>query len=47
MLNSRQIQTTPNNDDANKFTFKGKKYIISIILIIISGRNRRYKRWKN
>ena len=27
MLNSRQIQTTPNNDDRNKFTFKGKKYI--------------------
>ena len=27
MYNSKQIQTTPNADDRNKFTFKGKKYI--------------------
>ena len=33
MYNSKQIQTTPNADDRNKFTFKGKKYIISIISI--------------
>ena len=24
MLNSKQIQTTPSNDEGNKFTFKGK-----------------------
>lgn len=31
MLNSKQIQTTPINDEGNKFTFKGKlKYILKI-----------------
>ena len=24
MLNSKQIQTTPNNEEGNKFNFKGK-----------------------
>ena len=24
MINSKQIKTTPNNDEGNKFTFKGK-----------------------
>ncbi len=44
MLNSKQIQTTPNNDEGNKFTFKGMLiYYIKIILKIISGCNWRYK----
>ena len=30
-VNSKQIQTTPSNDEGNKFTFKGKlKYILKI-----------------
>ena len=24
MINSKQIQTTPNNEEGNKFNFKGK-----------------------
>ena len=48
MINSKQIQTTPNNDEGNKFTFKGMLiYYIKIILKIISGCNWRYKCWKN
>ena len=47
MYNSKQIQTTPNADDRNKFTFKGKKYIYLNYFNIISGCHRGHKRWKN
>lgn len=38
-------QTTPNANEVNKFTFKGKKYITNIKKH--SGCNRRYQCWEN
>ena len=35
MLNSKQIQTTPNNEEGNKFNFKGKDIYIIIKYLII------------
>ncbi len=47
MLNSKQIDTTPNIKEGNKFTFKGKQiyYLIKYLTIYISGCNWRYKCW--
>ena len=42
MLNSKQIDTTPNIKEGNKFTFKGKQ-IYYLIKYNPSGCNRRYK----
>ena len=45
MLNSKQIQTTPDNKEGNKFTFKGKQiyFLIKYLIKYISCCNRRYK----
>ena len=48
MSNNRQIHTnTLNQEEGNKFTFKGKQiyYLIKYLTIFISGCNWRYKCW--